>query len=726
MEGRVVGLFLANNQLFGPVPQAAVLNALSSLQVLDFQHNFLQGSIPALVMPALRQLSLGFNSFTGFSSPDFGAGLPLLEGFDARANLLSGELPRPLLGLNRLTYLNAGDNRLQGTLPALPPSARSIYLYNNAFVGTVPELPPSLIHLWLVRNFFSGTMPRLPGGLSEAAFSRNGLEGFLPPFPRQIVYFAVDDNNLSGPIPAWEHLEYFQYFFAYQNALSGALRPLPPSLRVLNVRFNQLRGPLPRIEGPNLFAVEVGSNNFDGPLIIDAPLLAGFYGDSNPFASPLVMRITAGCALQDLFCSNCSLNGPLPALERCEQLHTLALVDNALSGTISVSRLPPNLERLFIDHNRFEGSLPWSPQSKLRGANLNYNRFAGGLNFSTWPPSLTNVAIKFNSISGPLPAIDSPHLTGLFLDGNLFTSSLRFGPQARNLRFFTAANIGHIGRLSEIIRSIPSNGSLALLDLSDNNFAGQSIPMELCHTSIRRIVLQSCGLSGPIPRCLWAQPFSYPGEVRLSNNALTGSLPSNLSLADGLVDLSVDNNALSGPLPVELPSTLLYVIMDDNQWTPGPIPDSYGTLPALLQLYLRRCRRTGLLPTSILEAPAIVGIHLDDNSLSGPIPDILFNYSFSGVNLANNQLEGTLPPVHEGTWLVQLVLANNKLHGPLPVHADISFLDVRDNAFSGTVPQVLLESLVNLEASNNNLSHLSTGCGPHVRTIPLSLDFRRA
>jgi Leucine-rich repeat (LRR) protein len=64
-----------------------------------------------------------------------------------------------------------------------------------------------------------------------------------------------------------------------------------------------------------------------------------------------------------------------------------------------------------------------------------------------------------------------------------------------------------------------------------------------------------------------------------SNNAFTGTVPSELGLLTALTELQLDNNAFTGTVPSELGllTALTYLTLDNNAFT-GTVPSELGSL----------------------------------------------------------------------------------------------------------------------------------------------------
>ena len=238
-DGRVIGLALADNKLYGTLP--AALGDLTALVHLDLS-----------------------NSYSG----DEGAPLDRLpEDYDprGRGNLLQGPIPPELGRLTALEVLDLSGNELNG-LPATLrqiTSLRVLNLSGNELHSTLLPLFPfgqssSFPHLEVLNLYDSWLGGPLPESISEQLeildLRENWLTGPIPPgwgwgLPNLRV-LGLSDNRLTGGIP-WEliYLENLEALWLSRNALRGGLPPVFsrfPNLQALWLGENHLRGEIPR------------------------------------------------------------------------------------------------------------------------------------------------------------------------------------------------------------------------------------------------------------------------------------------------------------------------------------------------------------------------------------------------------------------------------------------------------------------------------------------------
>ncbi|KAK6776023.1 hypothetical protein RDI58_027024 [Solanum bulbocastanum] len=195
------------------------------------------------------------------------------------------------------------------------------------------------------------------------------------------------------------------------------------------------------------------------------------------------------------------------------------------------------------------------------------------LKFSSY---LTNLGLSDTQIFGTLPE-------GVYNLSNLESLDLSDNPQF-TVRFPTT--------------KWNSSASLMKLYLSGVNATGRT-PESFGHlTSLHRLRIASCNLSGSIPKPLWN---------------LT-----NIEVSDlGILDLS--DNHLSGNIQEFYFEPLYPVALKQNQLQ-GPIPKSLLDLQGLQFLLLSRNNLSGQIASTICNLTKLLVLDLGSNNLEGPIP----------------------------------------------------------------------------------------------------------
>jgi Leucine-rich repeat (LRR) protein len=157
------------------------------------------------------------------------------------------------------------------------------------------------------------------------------------------------------------------------------------------------------------------------------------------------------------------------------------------------------------------------------------------------------------------------------------------------------------------------------------------------------------------------------GVLDLSNNSMTGSLPTEIAELTGLQVLDLHSNSFSGALVTEVGNLSALTVLDlRNNSFSGPLVPQLGSI---LDLELLDCSY---------------------NNLSGLIPTEIGN-SFttrSGYDYAlGKEVNWT------GSLLHTLVLSNNELNGTLPTELglldSLQKLDLSFNGFTGSIPTEL-------------------------------------
>ncbi|HYK87445.1 MAG TPA: leucine-rich repeat domain-containing protein [Acidobacteriota bacterium] len=184
--------------------------------------------------------------------------------------------------------------------------------------------------------------------------------------------------------------------------------------------------------------------------------------------------------------------------------------------------------------------------------------------------------------------------------------------------------------------------SVTAINLSDNHLSG-TIPSTLGNLSnLQELNLSGNQLSGPIPAAL--DNLTNLQHLDLSGNQLSGLIPSRVGLRANLLFLNLSANELSGSIPSSLDifANLQELYLSANQLS-GPIPSELGNLVSLQRLYLPANQLSGPLPSSLGSLTNLQELVLFGNQLSGPIPSSLGNLvNLQKLILFGNQLNGPL------------------------------------------------------------------------------------
>jgi len=131
--------------------------------------------------------------------------------------------------------------------------------------------------------------------------------------------------------------------------------------------------------------------------------------------------------------------------------------------------------------------------------------------------------------------------------------------------------------------------------------------------------------------------------VNIGWNALSGTIPTNISELERLeVFLGYDAN-FTGPLPSTFSPSTWIVDLDRNMLT-GSIPESWGTsMPALEVIFLSFNALTGTLPTTLGQLSKLYNFQIYNNLLTGALPSELSQLpSISDMYIGANSFSGSL------------------------------------------------------------------------------------
>ncbi|KAK6919820.1 Leucine-rich repeat [Dillenia turbinata] len=204
--------------------------------------------------------------------------------------------------------------------------------------------------------------------------------------------------------------------------------------------------------------------------------------------------------------------------------------------------------------------------------------------------------------------------------------------QLKNLRVISLTNNRLTGPIPQSLASLPN---LHTLDLSHNQLTG-SIPAQLTELPQIKVLI-------------------------LASNRLTGELPSRWTQ---LLHLDLKMNDFAGRIPSNLPSSLRYLSLSENQmW--GPLK-GLEKLSELVFLDISMNSFNGTIPSSLFR-PSLNSMLLQRNNLFGAIPPRTADQSYgpgSVIDLSHNFLTGQLPPTLAGAE--SLFLNNNRLIAKVP------------------------------------------------------------
>ncbi|XP_076901129.1 uncharacterized protein LOC143555477 [Bidens hawaiensis] len=197
-------------------------------------------------------------------------------------------------------------------------------------------------------------------------------------------------------------------------------------------------------------------------------------------------------------------------------------------------------------------------------------------------------------------------------------------------------------------------------------------------------------ISGEIPAAVGG--LTELRMLDLSYNRLTGNIPWGVGSLPALTNVVICHNRLSGSIPVFSSQTLTRLDLKHNNLT-GSIPP--GFLPNSVQyLSLSWNRFLGRVDYLLPQLTRLNYLDLSFNLFSGPVPGSVFGFPITSLQLQRNLFLGPVQPYNEVA--IQTVdLSHNMLYGEVsPLFSTVQNLYLNNNRFTGSVPRVLMDRLL--------------------------------
>ncbi|VVA95235.1 unnamed protein product [Arabis nemorensis] len=381
------------------------------------------------------------------------------------------------------------------------------------------------------------------------------------------------DNNIDGLLPELKDLTNLELLDLSSNKFNGSI-PIQEltalkKLKVLDLSGNELSGSM-ELKGvcelKNIEELDLSKDNLVGQF-------------------PLCLTSLTGLRVLDL--SSNQLTGNLPAdLGKLEFLEYLSLFDSDFEGFFSFGSIAKlsmlKVVKIYSRSNllkvEVEGS--WEPNFQLTVIVLRSCKLEklSPTEIFSWP-----AFPEFNHMLPENIGWILPHLRYLNLANNGFQG---------NLPSSLGNNLSHNSFQGKLPRSV-SKGcySMTILKLSHNKLSGEIFQESVHFTDINVLSMDHNQFTGKIGQGLYM--------LDISNNNLTGVIPSWFDELSSLSALLVSNNLLEGEIPISL-----------------------FNMPSLWILDLSANFLSGDIPPLVNSRTPIV-LLLQDNNLSGVIPETL-------------------------------------------------------------------------------------------------------
>ncbi|KAD3641177.1 hypothetical protein R6Q59_003806 [Mikania micrantha] len=234
-------------------------------------------------------------------------------------------------------------------------------------------------------------------------------------------------------------------------------------------------------------------------------------------------------------------------------------------------------------------------------------------------------------------------------------------------------------------------GRVVEISLNYKSLTGEISPAISALQSLQSLIIPSNFISGELPAAI--VNCSGLRVLNVSANNMTGELP-DLSKLINLEILDVSGNYFTGDFPTWVGSLtrLSALLLGDNSYNDGGMPESIGNLKNLKWLELSGSQLTGEIPKSIFDLKELKTLDLASNKLSGPFPvGITTMRNLWKILLSGNQLTGVIPPeLSELNLLQEIDISKNQLSGELPKEIgnmkNLTVFECNTNYFSGELP----------------------------------------
>ncbi|CAL5394613.1 unnamed protein product [Camellia sinensis] len=678
-NGHVIGLDLSCSQLQGTIQPNTTLFHLRHLQTLNLafnDFNFSTISPDFGSFPSLTHLNLSFSNFTG-RIPSKICHLSKLVSLDLS-----------YLNYNPYDYIFYSPVRLeQHTFNMLLQNLTQLRELHLDSLNISSPLPHALLNLSSLTSL-SLRNCQLRGKFSENIFH----------FPNLRELHVWGNWDLTGKLPYFNATSSLQFLVLGDISFSGQLPESIGNLKALNILylFNcNLSGSIPASVWnlTKITDLDFWSNSFSGQIpssISNLAKLRGLYLSGNNLNGQILDSLGNMSQLTILYLSGNNLNGQIPdSLGNMSLLTSLDLSNNSLNGTIPSSLFAlPSLFNIDLSDNKLQGPIPRSVYELQ---------------------DLTSLWVSSNNLSGVLDLdklLKLKNLISLDLSYNGLSLSINNSVNS------TLTNFDTIGlascNLSEFPNFLREQVGLRSLDLSNNKIHDE-VPKWLFN--VGKDSLQNLNLSHNFITSLERLPWKNLQFIDLHSNSLRGPLP---VPPNTTYVFSISNNKLTGEIPTLICNLSSLGVLDlSNNSLSGLIPQCLGNLSnSLSVLNLGTNSFSGTFTATFTKGNFLRNLNLNGNQIEGQVPRSLLNCEYLEVlDLGKNKINDTFP-----SWLGTLrnlqvlVLRFNRFHGhigtfktqskhPFP---KLRIIDVSYNEFTGLLPANYIKKF---EAMMNSVEH---------------------
>ncbi|MBY0379039.1 MAG: hypothetical protein K2P99_01420, partial [Burkholderiales bacterium] len=363
-----------------------------------------------------------------------------------------------------------------------------------------------------------------------------------------------------------------------------------------------------------------------------------------------------------------------------------------------------------------------------------YNQLEGNIDFLT-TMNFSVLYLHHNVFTGQFNIQETQLLSIVYLDisANFLTGSLPYNPYWERIYVYEAYN----NLFSGTLPTFQFTDSMTYF-VTAFNYLISTIPINFFNSAnnLFFIGLSNNYLSGSLPTIIGNYPFI--NQIILNNNLFSSFLPS-LENNTLLVALEIANNQFIGHLPISLLKNqyLQQLFLQNNHFSGSLSSFLNGTLQKrLVSIDVSANEFTGTLPIELfIDAPNLVSFAASSNCLEGSIPEVicqvttLNSLSLDGLSTSSSCrkdlfpnipglngftlshfIHGTIPNcLYEMPHLQLLHVSGNGLAGTIPNHLNFSsifsYLALSHNSLTGTIPnEIQQRNWQDLDLSYNKLT----------------------
>lgn len=501
--------------------------------------------------------------------------------------------------------------------------------------------------------------------------------------------------NLSQPIHTWKGITIetsgcrVERVIISDKNLAGEFPVLSlPSLKRLELTGNSTKTPAKIITGvfplldslPQLEILKLSYHNFQDSMIYIVHNKLKILHIQNSFARNVIIDTIDLPKLEEVEFNNNKMIGTLPAFYTSDSLRYLKLDENLFTGSV-YNYHQPLIEYMYLSGNPLNGFIPDFVLPHLKTLIICKN--AQEMNF----PEFTSLGmLEYLELNGggitnlPDTVKWLPLLKTLNVANNQISGTLSELSGVSNLEIL---NLSY-NSISVLSDNISGLSNLRTLNLSANKI--EALPDTLIGSpNLRALYLLNNKISGKINGS-FLQSLPLMIDLFVENNNITGIVNAAIYSSGKLERLTLNNNSISSLLDFDGYTGKGTLNLIENKIC--SLPDAIY-LPNVERLLLSDNRIRGIMPAGFVEGmSSIINIDLDNNYISGPIPDFTSS-TLENLDIDFNFLTGPLPPLLGATALKQLDFDYNFVSGPIPnynnrpfINHRMSFLEISSNRFN--------------------------------------------